>query len=338
VWPAVGRRMTCALVSLALSLLSYVTIRRTTPEGGTTSEPVQQCSELAPGVKYCQEIGSPNVRELLDVNVTHVPQQCVRKVQTSSQLLLHYVGRASLAPSEPDSWIQFDAVQDFTHASALQLGAGVVPLGWDKAMVGLCEGTLLTLTIPPSLGFDADAGTPARPVSVPVGATLRYDMEIISVLLVDEQGLPFRPCFFTMIDVDESGYLDEHELERHFARINKPVPTNVMSEDTDEDGRISFDEFTGPKWPRHGRPPQGELGQLGSHGSPPLQQQHSMPPPEDDSACTDADSHCQAWAIAGECEKNPQFMHVHCKRACGRCDTTSGTTGLGAAVIGKDEL
>jgi hypothetical protein len=35
--------------------------------------------------------------------------------------------------------------------------------------------------------------------------------------------------------------------------------------------------------------------------------------------CEDADELCWAWALAAECEANPQFMHDKCARSCGRC-------------------
>ena len=36
-------------------------------------------------------------------------------------------------------------------------------------------------------------------------------------------------------------------------------------------------------------------------------------------ACADGDERCAAWAAAGECEKNAQFMLATCRRACGKC-------------------
>lgn len=36
--------------------------------------------------------------------------------------------------------------------------------------------------------------------------------------------------------------------------------------------------------------------------------------------CVDGDVECVAWAEAGECEGNAEFMHTTCKKACGVCD------------------
>lgn len=38
-----------------------------------------------------------------------------------------------------------------------------------------------------------------------------------------------------------------------------------------------------------------------------------------DDGCDDLDLHCDAWALRGECDKNPSFMKLNCKRACGVC-------------------
>ena len=36
--------------------------------------------------------------------------------------------------------------------------------------------------------------------------------------------------------------------------------------------------------------------------------------------CLNADDRCQGWADEGECKKNPAYMLVHCRPACGKCD------------------
>lgn len=35
--------------------------------------------------------------------------------------------------------------------------------------------------------------------------------------------------------------------------------------------------------------------------------------------CDDSSPECPAWAVSGECESNPMFMHTNCANSCGRC-------------------
>ena len=38
--------------------------------------------------------------------------------------------------------------------------------------------------------------------------------------------------------------------------------------------------------------------------------------------CRDENGDCRKWASSGECERNPDFMSVSCRHACGHCSTT----------------
>ena len=40
---------------------------------------------------------------------------------------------------------------------------------------------------------------------------------------------------------------------------------------------------------------------------------------ESETRCTDQSALCAAWHRAGECETNPDFMHLTCRKICGRC-------------------
>ncbi|CAI5500090.1 unnamed protein product [Closterium sp. Naga37s-1] len=48
---------------------------------------------------------------------------------------------------------------------------------------------------------------------------------------------------------------------------------------------------------------------------------HSHPP----GACVDESEHCVPWAKAGECEKNPGYMHSSCARSCGKCSVLAAS-------------
>lgn len=54
---------------------------------------------------------------------------------------------------------------------------------------------------------------------------------------------------------------------------------------------------------------------------------HQVPRP---TPCLDLESEgtCQAWARARECDKNPKFMLVRCKRSCGLCPVTASEAPL----------
>eukprot|EP00322_Chrysochromulina_rotalis_P012126 CAMPEP_0115855088 /NCGR_PEP_ID=MMETSP0287-20121206/14364_1 /TAXON_ID=412157 /ORGANISM="Chrysochromulina rotalis, Strain UIO044" /LENGTH=256 /DNA_ID=CAMNT_0003309235 /DNA_START=124 /DNA_END=894 /DNA_ORIENTATION=- len=238
-------------VAHLVSISSFISIRRTQIDGWVKSEVLKDCTKLAPGVEYCQEQGTAGLDEVIDVRylTPALPNGCRKsqRVKKDSTLLLHHVGQWASAPSS--NFQPFFQHEDFTVANATKLGVDTLST-WDLAVTGLCEGEKVQITLPPSLGFDASNARLPRPSEVPSGATLRFDVEVIKVLFVAPDGHPYRPCFFSLIDADGSGDLDELELARHFARVKQPMPPHVMQEDSDGDGRISFDEFTGPKIPR----------------------------------------------------------------------------------------
>lgn len=103
-----------------------------------------------------------------------------------SIIAIHYTGKIdeSSEAGEPDA--QFSSSRATTSAGGaaavdaspyvLTLGAGDVIRGLDEALLGLCAGHKGTLVVPPELGY----GSVGSAV-VPPGATLFYDIEVISV-------------------------------------------------------------------------------------------------------------------------------------------------------------
>jgi len=86
------RAHVCLVMSMISAATGWITIKHTKPDGTSTSVYAKKCTELAPGVNYCQEIGSANVDVLIDVKSTSVPEECKRKVKKDSQLLLMFTG------------------------------------------------------------------------------------------------------------------------------------------------------------------------------------------------------------------------------------------------------
>lgn len=59
---------------------------------------------------------------------------------------------------------------------------------------------------------------------------------------------PPPPNFFTQIDLNQDGVLDKDEIEKYFKDNGYDVPAELWErEDTNKDGVISWEEFSGPK-------------------------------------------------------------------------------------------
>lgn len=94
-----------------------------------------------------------------------------------NQLTLNYSGWL-YDPTQPNNkGPLFDSSYRAGQSSfTMRLGAGQVVEGWDRGLVGMNEGGLRRLVIPPSLAYGA-----ARTGSIPPNATLLFDIELITV-------------------------------------------------------------------------------------------------------------------------------------------------------------
>lgn len=43
------------------------------------------------------------------------------------------------------------------------------------------------------------------------------------------------------------------------------------------------------------------------------------PGANDEDRCSDTDARCSFWAEAGECDNNPNYMHIYCALSCDTC-------------------
>ncbi len=84
---------------------------------------------------------------------------------------------------EYTGWLQsngtkFDSSYDRTgNPFSFQLGQGQVIKGWDEGLVGMKQGGIRRLIIPPSLGY----GPQGSPPKIPANATLIFDVQMIAV-------------------------------------------------------------------------------------------------------------------------------------------------------------
>ena len=116
-------------------------------------------------------------------------------------------------------------------------------LGINQGINGLCVGSKATITVLPKDEHD-DGGL--SDYGVPPGATLHFDVEIVSVA----SDKPDDTNLFLELDLDESGDISRFEIEEYMDLVlgRSKIPEGLFeNQDTDRDGYISWEEFTGPK-------------------------------------------------------------------------------------------
>lgn len=140
---------------------------------------------------------------------------------------------ASSATGDPGK--KFDSSRDRGSPFEVQIGVGQVIKGWDEGLVGLCKGAKATLVIPPDEGY----GERGAGGDIPGGATLNFDVEVMSVA----DGPP-QQNLFAELDTDADGKLTKEEVLQHFKKGGRDeLPPGLWEgEDKDADGFISWEE------------------------------------------------------------------------------------------------
>ncbi|XP_069107473.1 FK506-binding protein 2-like [Argopecten irradians] len=182
------------------------------------------------------------------VLVLKTSEKCTRKAAKHDILVLHYEGFFPNG-TKFDSSIERPGANPFQF----QLGIGQVIQGWERGLLDMCTGEKRKLTVPSALAY----GEQGSGELVPPNTDLVFDIELLQV----HDG-PKPPNVFKMIDIDSDNMLTRDELAMYLARQsqmqgvpmdlanvqNLKVLNNIFTvEDKDKDGRISHDEFTGPK-------------------------------------------------------------------------------------------
>lgn len=91
--------------------------------------------------------------------------------QKGDTVAVHYLGQLA------SNGKKFDSSYDRNKAFTFKLGGGQVIEGWDKGLIGMKEGGKRVLLIPPDKGYGANGAPPV----IPGGATLRFEVELLSV-------------------------------------------------------------------------------------------------------------------------------------------------------------
>lgn len=181
------------------------------------------------------------------ISVYEGPMECdeADKVKVGDSLGMHYVGTIDQSSKAGEPGKQFDSSRDRGVALERTIGVGQLIQGWDEALIGLCKGAKAILIIPPELGYGANGAGDI----IPGGATLNFDVEVISVTAPAPQ-----PDLFEELDVDHDGMLTPEEILTHFRQEgpDAEIPPGLMEkDDKNNDGVVSRDEFGGPRmeWP-----------------------------------------------------------------------------------------
>ncbi|KAL1826184.1 hypothetical protein DCAR_0314375 [Daucus carota subsp. sativus] len=112
---------------------------------------------------------SKDVTEL-QIGVKFKPQSCDIKAHKGDKIGVHYRGKLTDGTVFDSSFERGDPIE-------FELGTGQVIKGWDQGLLGMCVGEKRKLKIPAKLGYGAQGSPP----TIPGGATLIFDTELVSV-------------------------------------------------------------------------------------------------------------------------------------------------------------
>jgi len=190
-------------------------------------------------------ISSSTASYKLKVEVYDGPTECdeKNKVSKGNNLSMHYTGTIDESSATGEKGKEFDSSRARGQTFDFTIGTGQVIHGWDVGIFGLCVGAKAKLVIPPDMGYGASGAG----ADIPGGATLHFDVEVMSIN--DTPPQKEEPNLFQEIDTDADGKISKDEVGVYFkAQGQGEMPAGLWEkEDADGNGHISWEEFGGPK-------------------------------------------------------------------------------------------
>ncbi len=106
----------------------------------------------------------------LQIGVKFKPESCAIQAHKGDKIKVHYRGKLTDGTVFDSSFERGDPIE-------FELGSGQVIKGWDQGLLGMCVGEKRKLKIPAKLGY----GEQGSPPTIPGGATLIFDTELVEV-------------------------------------------------------------------------------------------------------------------------------------------------------------
>uniref|UniRef100_A0A0F7H0U2 peptidylprolyl isomerase n=1 Tax=Geranium phaeum TaxID=379952 RepID=A0A0F7H0U2_9ROSI len=106
----------------------------------------------------------------LQIGVKFRPKTCDIQAHKGDKIKVHYRGKLTDGTVFDSSFERGDPIE-------FELGSGRVIKGWDQGLLSMCVGEKRKLKIPAKLGYGAEGSPP----TIPGGATLIFDTELVAV-------------------------------------------------------------------------------------------------------------------------------------------------------------
>jgi len=194
----------------------------------------------------------------LSVKVYDGPTECedTNKVKSSDFIVIHYTGTIDESSETGEKGKMIESSHKRNEPFDFQIGIGETLQGLDEGIIGLCKNAKAKIVIPPDMGYGAEGGGE----DIPGGATLNYDIEIIDVMDAPSD----QPNYFQQIDGNRDGIIDKNEM---MFFLNGQAPDGGFDDFWDEgdkngDGKITWEEFDGPKGDKPPSPKSSVVGEL----------------------------------------------------------------------------
>ncbi len=105
-----------------------------------------------------------------ELNIVDQVQGTGATAEAGKKITVEYVGQFA------DGGVFDASAKHSPDGFTFVLGAGMVIAGWDQGLVGMKEGGIRVLTIPPTLGYGANDYGP-----IPGGSTLIFQVKLLKV-------------------------------------------------------------------------------------------------------------------------------------------------------------